>query len=134
MQCNRCFGVLAVLLATGVGAALFVTNEARAETKEVRIASTFGLAQLPGRLAYEMHFIENNAKRLGIPDLKVTFQAVSSGIVVSDLLLSRNADVGVGGSVPLFTLWDKTTGPQKIRGIMSFSRGNMFLLTADPQI
>jgi NitT/TauT family transport system substrate-binding protein len=59
---------------------------------------------------------------------------VSSGIVVSDLLLSRNADVGVGGNVPLFTLWDKTSGPQKVRGIMSFSRANMFLLTVDPRI
>ena len=48
--------------------------------------------------------------------------------------MSRNADVGVGGNVPLFTLWDKTTGPQKVRGIMSFSRGNMFLLTVDPQM
>jgi NitT/TauT family transport system substrate-binding protein len=81
-----------------------------------------------------MHFIENQAKRLGLPDVKVTFQAVSSGIVVSDLLLSRNADVGVGGNVPLFVLWDKTSGPQKVRGIMSFSRANMFLLTVDPHI
>ena len=53
---------------------------------------------------------------------------------MSDLLLSRNADVGVGGNVPLFTLWDKTTGAQKVRGIMSFSRANMFLLTVDPRI
>jgi sulfonate transport system substrate-binding protein len=42
--------------------------------------------------------------------------------------------VGVGGNVPLFALWDKTSGPQKVRGIMSFSRANMFLLTVDPRI
>jgi NitT/TauT family transport system substrate-binding protein len=106
----------------------------RAETTQVRIASTYGLAQLPGRLAFEQHFIEKQAKRMGLPDLQVSFQAVSSGIVVSDLLLSRNADVGVGGNVPLFSLWDKTSGAQKIRGIMSFSRANMFLLTVDPRI
>ena len=53
---------------------------------------------------------------------------------MSDVLLSRNADVGIGGNVPLFTLWDKTSGPQKVRGIMSLSRGNMFLLTVDPRI
>jgi NitT/TauT family transport system substrate-binding protein len=121
-------------LLAGTAAVAFIPAGASAETNEVRIASTFGLAQLPGRLAYEQHFIEKQAQRLGLPNLKVTFQAVSSGIVVSDLLLSRNADVGVGGNVPLFTLWDKTTGPQKVRGIMSFSRGNMFLLTVDPQI
>src|SRR4051794_12600801 len=110
------------------------TSPSLAETSQVRIASTFGLAQLPGRLAFEMKFIEKQAKARGISDLKVTFQAVSSGIVVSDLLLSGNADVGVGGNVPLFVLWDKTSGPQKVRGIMSFSRANMFLLTIDPPI
>jgi hypothetical protein len=28
----------------------------------------------------------------------------------------------------------QTSGSQKVRGIMSFSRGNMFLLTVDPRI
>lgn len=87
-----------LLTSTTLAAALFVTlASSRAETNQVRIASTYGLAQLPGRLAYEQKFIEKHAKALGIPDLKVTFQPVSSGIVVSDLLLSGNADVGVGG-------------------------------------
>src|SRR5882757_8879506 len=105
-----CAAIASVLMSPAI--------QARAETNQVRIGSTFGLAQLPGRLAYEMHFIEKHAKRLGLPDLKVTFQAVSSGIVVSDLLLSGNADVGVGGNVPLFSLWDKTSTAQKVRGIM----------------
>jgi len=126
--------VTAVLLTAGVSAIVIASGDARAETNQVRIASTYGLAQLPGRLAYEMQFIEKQAKRLGLPDLKVTFQPVSSGIVVSDLLLSRNADIGVGGNVPLFSLWDKTSTAQKVRGIMSFSRANMFLLTVDPRI
>src|SRR3954453_21354969 len=121
-------------LLAGAAAVAFIPAGASAETNEVRIASTFGLEQLPGRLAYEQHFIEKQAQRLGLPNLKGTFQAVTGGIVGSDLLLSRNAHVGVGGNVPLFTLWDKSTGPQKVRGIMSFSRGNMFLLTVDPQI
>jgi NitT/TauT family transport system substrate-binding protein len=126
--------IAAVLFAASLLTIVITPVETRAETNQVRIASTYGLAQLPGRLAYEMGFIEKHAKRLGLSNTKVTFQAVSSGIVVSDLLLSRNADVGVGGNVPLFALWDKTAGPQKIRGIMSFSRGNMFLLTVDPRI
>lgn len=104
-----------------------------AETDQVRIASTFGLAQLPARIAVEKQFIQKQAKQLGL-DIKVTYQNVSSGVVVSDLILSRNADIGVGGNVPLFGLSDKTSGPQKVRGIMSFSRANMFLLTVDPNI
>jgi NitT/TauT family transport system substrate-binding protein len=126
--------IAAMALMAGVSALVIALADARAETNQVRIASTYGLAQLPGRLAFEQGFIEKHAKRLGLTDLKVTFQPVSSGIVVSDLLLSRNADVGVGGNVPLFSLWDKTNGAQKVRGIMSFSRANMFLLTVDPRI
>jgi NitT/TauT family transport system substrate-binding protein len=122
------------VLLCAMAVAAFAGNAAPAEINQVRIASTFGLAQLPGRLAFEKHFIEKHANQMGLPDLKVSFQAVSSGIVVSDLLLSRNADIGVGGNVPLFSLWDKTSGSQKVRGIMSFSRGNMFLLTVDPRI
>ena len=102
---RRRINIIAVLLAASASARVVGSVDVRAETSQVRIASTFGLAQLPGRLAYEMHFIEKHAKRLGLPNLKVTFQPVSSGIVVSDLLLSRNADVGIGGNVPLFTLW-----------------------------
>lgn len=121
--------LLLVAIAVSIGG-----PAAHAETNEVRIASTFGLAQLPARLAYEKKFIEKHAQQMGLPDIKVSYQNVSSGVVVSDLILSKNADIGVGGNVPMFVLWDKTSGPQKVRGIMSFSRANMFLLTVDPNI
>lgn len=121
---NVCLSLLGMFLVIG---------QAHAEANQVRIASTFGLAQLPGRIAYEMKFIENRAKERGM-DITVTYQNVSSGNVVSDLLLSGNADIGVGGNVPVFNLWDKTTGAQKVRGIMAFSQANMFLLSADPRI
>lgn len=114
-------------------AGLLWSAHAGAETNQVRIASTFGLAQSPARIAYEMKFIEARAKEAGL-DVNVSFQAVASGVVVSELLLSGNADVGVGGNVPLFNLWDKTSGAQKVRGVMAFSQANMFLLTSDPRI
>ena len=110
-----------------------VIGQAHAEANQVRIASTFGLAQLPGRIAYEMKFIETRAKEAGLT-ITVTYQNVASGIAVSELLLSGNADIGVGGNVPVFNLWDKTSGQQKVRGVMAFSQANMFLLTVDPRI
>ena len=126
---SRVFGMAA--LAASV--LCMLGSAAEAETNQVRIASTFGLAQLPGRIAYEMKFIEKRAKEAGL-DVTVSFQAVASGVVVSELLLSNNADIGVGGNVPLFNLWDKTNGAQKVRGIMAFSLANMFLLSSDPRI
>src|SRR4051812_27948905 len=114
------------------GAVLSI-GQAHAETDQVRIASTFGLAQLPGRIAFEKKFIETRAKERGL-NVTVSYQNVASGVVVSELLLSNNADVGVGGNVPLFNLWDKTRGAQKVRGIMAFSQANMFLISSDPRI
>jgi NitT/TauT family transport system substrate-binding protein len=112
---------------------ILATAHVEAGASQIRIASTFGLAQLPGRIAYEKKFIERRAKEIGL-DVEVKYQAVASGVVVSELLLSGNAEIGVGGNVPLFSLWDKTSASQKVRGIMAFSQANMFLLTSDPRI
>ena len=109
-----------------------ICSTARAEVSEVRIVSTIGLAQFPGRVAYEMNFIGTRAATLGVQGLKTSFQAVTSGVVVSDLLLSGHADVGIGGNVPLFNLWDKTNG--RIKGIAALSEGDMFLVSCDPKI
>lgn len=122
------------LLAAAVGTLLIWPQAASAETDRVRVVSTPGLAQFPARLAVERALIEKHVKAQGLPDIKVNYQQVTSGNVVSDLILSGNADVGVGGNVPMFTLWDKTRGAQKVRGIMPFSQGHMFLITSDERI
>jgi NitT/TauT family transport system substrate-binding protein len=113
-------------------AGICACHAAKAEVGEVRIASTIGLAQFPGRVAHEMNFISTRAAALGIQGLKTSFQAVTSGVVVSDLLLSGHADVGIGGNVPLFSLWDKTNG--RVKGIAALSEGDMFLVSCDPKI
>ncbi len=125
---------LATCMAATVALVLGAAGSAPAETNQVRIVSTPGLAQFPARYAFERKLIAGQAKAQGLGDIKVTYQQVTSGNVVSDLILSANADVGVGGNVPLFTLWDKTRGAQKVRGIMPFSQGHMFLISSDPQI
>jgi NitT/TauT family transport system substrate-binding protein len=105
---------------------------ARAEVKEVGIASTIGLAQFPGRLANDLGLIQKRAESLGIPNLKVTFQEVTSGVIVSDLFLSGHANIGIGGNVPMFNLWSKTNG--RVKGMMALSQGDMFLISCDHRI
>ena len=114
-----------LLIAAGVASA-------RAEVNEVRIVSTIGLAQFPGLIASQMGFISKRAQALGVEGLVTKYQAVTSGVVVSDLLLSGHADVGVGGNVPLFNLWDKTNG--RVKGLAALSEGDMFLISCDPKI
>jgi NitT/TauT family transport system substrate-binding protein len=111
---------------------VFGSTAAEAEVNEVSIASTIGLAQFPGRVASDLKLIQRRAAALGIPNLKVSYQAVTSGVVVSDLFLSGHANIGIGGNVPMFNLWAKTNG--RVKGIMAFSQGDMFLITCDPRI
>lgn len=122
-----CIGVTFLL---ALGTAMAEANAA--EVNNVAIATTIGLAQFPGRLAKDLNLIEKRAATLGIPDLKVSLQEVTSGIVVSDLLLSGHAGVGIGGAVPMFNLWNKTNG--RVKGMMAISEGDMFLMTCDPHI
>jgi NitT/TauT family transport system substrate-binding protein len=122
-----CIGVTFLL---ALGTAMAEANAA--EVNNVAIATTIGLAQFPGRLAKDLNLIEKRAATLGIPDLKVSLQEVTSGIVVSDLLLSGHAGVGIGGAVPMFNLWNKTNG--RVKGMMAISEGDMFLVTCDPHI
>jgi NitT/TauT family transport system substrate-binding protein len=105
---------------------------APAEVNEVGIASTIGLAQFPARLANDLNLIQKRADALGIANLKVRFQEVTSGVIVSDLFLSGHANVGIGGNVPMFNLWSKTNG--RVKGMMALSEGDMFLITCDPRI
>jgi len=105
---------------------------APAEVNEVGIASTIGLAQFPGRLANDLNLIQKRADALGISNLKVTFQEVTSGVIVSDLFLSGHANIGIGGNAPMFNLWSKTSG--RVKGMMALSEGDMFLITCDPRI
>src|ERR1700722_2188700 len=121
---KACLGIAFLLAVNSIAA--------KAEVANVGIASTIGLAQFPGRLANDLNFIQKRAESLGIADLKVTFQEVTSGVIVSDLFLSGHANIGVGGVVPMFNLWSKTSG--RVRGMMAFSEGDMFLMTCDPRI
>jgi NitT/TauT family transport system substrate-binding protein len=122
-------------LAAAVGIAGLVglySTVTRAEVTSVGIASTIGLAQFPGRVANDLGLIQKRAASLGIPDLKVSYQEVTSGVVVSDLFLSGHASVGIGGNVPMFNLWAKTNG--RVKGMMALSQGDMFLIACDPRI
>lgn len=105
---------------------------ASAEASQVRIVQTYGLIFLPTYVVIDQALIEKHAKARGLGAVSVQFQRVSSGPVASDLLLSGNVDIAMGGFVPLMTLWDKTQ--ETVKGMMGLSVSNLFLFTVDPRI
>ena len=107
---------------------------AAAETNEVRIAQPYGVIYLPSYVVVDNQLIQKHATAMGLGDVKVTLTRLSSGPAGSDMILSGNADFAMGGYGPMLTLWDKTRGPQKVKGVMSLSSSPIFLISSDPKI
>jgi len=107
---------------------------AGAEQNTVRIAQPYGLVYLPSYVAVDRHLIEQHAKEAGLGDIQVTLTHMASGPAASDMLLSGNADLAMGGFGPAFTIWDKTHGAQQVRAVMPLSSSPVFLISVDPRI
>jgi NitT/TauT family transport system substrate-binding protein len=78
--------------------------------------------------------IEERAAAAGLGSVKVTLTRLASGPVGSDMLLAGDADLVLGGWGPALTLWDKTKGSQKVRGVTPLCSSPMLLTSTDPRI
>ncbi len=107
---------------------------ARAESDTVRIAQPYGLLYLPSYVAVDRHLIEQNAAAAGLGSVTVTLTRLASGPAGSDMLLAGDADLAMGGFGPALTLWDKTRGAQKVRGVMPLCSSPLMLISTDPRI
>src|SRR5580700_6000334 len=106
----------------------------RAEVDTVRIAMPYGLGYLPTYIVVDRHLIQQHAAAAGLGDIKVTQRNMASGPVTSDMILANDADIGMGGWGPAFIMWDKTSGANKVRGIMPLSGQSIIMLSIDPRI
>ncbi|MEA2740703.1 MAG: sulfonate transport system substrate-binding protein [Acetobacteraceae bacterium] len=109
-------------------------HRARAEADTVRIAQPYGLLYLPSYVVVDRHMIEERAAAAGLGPIKVTLTRLASGPAGSDMILAGDADLAMGGFGPALTLWDKTRGAQKVRGMMPLCSSPMFVTSTDPRI
>jgi NitT/TauT family transport system substrate-binding protein len=122
---------LACIFASGL---LLAAAPARAEVNEVRIGVQFGLIYLPVAVADAQGFFAEEAKKAGLPDLKVTVQRFSGSPAITDAVLSGNVDVGAFGTPGLLIAWEKTKGHQDVAGLAALGANAFFLETNKPQI
>lgn len=115
-------------------ATLLAHGPARAEADTVRIAQPYGLLYLPSYVVVDRHLIEQKAQAAGLGNVAVTLTRLASGPAGSDMLLAGDADIAMGGWGPALTLWDKTKGPQKVRGMLPLCSSPMFVVSTDPRI
>jgi NitT/TauT family transport system substrate-binding protein len=117
-----------------VAAFLLLASPVRAEVNTVRIAMPYGLVYLPTYVVVDRRLIQKHAAAAGLGDIAVTLRNMASGPVTSDMILANDADIGMGGWGPAFIMWDKTSGVNKVRGIMPLSSSAIVMLSIDPRI
>lgn len=110
------------------------SGAARAEADAVRIAQPYGLVYLPSYVAVDRGMIEQHAAAAGLGHVTVSLTRLASGPAGSDMLLAGDADLAMGGFGPALTLWDRTRGAQKVKGVMPLCSSPIFLVSSDPRI
>ena len=106
----------------------------RAEVNEVRIGIQYGLIYLPVAVADAQGYFAEEAKKAGLPDLKITIQRFSGSPAITDAVLSGNIDVGAFGTPGLLIAWEKTKGHMDVEGLAALGANAFVLMTNKPEI
>src|SRR5437016_14054964 len=104
-------------VAVGLAAALGLPPAAFAEVTEVKIARGFAIPHLPIMIMEHDKLLEKHAQQAGLGDISVVYSTIGGGSVMNDALISGALSFGVGGPPPMLILWDKTRGPNQVKGV-----------------
>ncbi len=111
-------------------AALLGAGLASAEVDVIRIPrGAGGVGFLPLLVMEQKGLVEQKARELGVPNLKVDWLKLGGPALVNDLLLSGAADVVVAGPPAFLTLWDRTRENFKVKGVAAMTSIPMYLNT-----
>ncbi|AWN37912.1 ABC transporter substrate-binding protein [Methylobacterium radiodurans] len=118
----------------GTVAVLFgALGAARAEVSTVRLAKQFGISYLPLTLMEEEGLLEKQAKARGL-DLKAEWLRFTGGSGMNEALLSGNLDLAAGGVGPFLTIWGRTQGNIKVKGVAALNAMPLWLVTVNPDV
>ncbi len=118
-----------------LAAALTVAaTTARAEVQEIVFARLGIFSMLPLIVMQSEHLVEQQAKKQGIDDLKVSYVQFTSGLEVNNALASGRAQFGASGVAPFLNLWDKAHDNLKINAVSALDTAPMFLVSRNPDI
>jgi len=115
--------------------ALVQPTAAYAETDVIKIPrGAGGVGFLPLLVLEQKGLIEKKAREAGIANLKVEWLKLGGPALVNDLLLSGNADIVAAGPPAFLTLWDRTRGNLKVKGVAAMTSVPMYLNTRSPHL
>ncbi|MGT2489088.1 ABC transporter substrate-binding protein [Methylobacterium oryzae CBMB20] len=106
---------------------------ARAEVSTVRLAKQFGISYLPLTVMEEEGLLEKQAKQRGL-DVKAEWLRFTGGSGMNEALLSGNLDLASGGVGPFLTIWGRTQGNLKVKGVAALNAMPLWLVTTNPGV
>jgi NitT/TauT family transport system substrate-binding protein len=112
----------------------FLTDAARAEVNEVRLAQQFGINYLPLTIMRTEKLVEKHAAALGLGQVKVTWRQFGAGNVMNEALFADQLDFASGGVGPLLTIWDKTKRIFDVHGVAALGSMPFYLNTTNPNV
>ncbi len=111
----------------------FALNAADADTRVVRIAKQYGISYLPLTIMQEEKLLEAEGKKLGL-DLSTEWLRFTGGPPMNEALISGNLDFASGGVGPLVTIWARTQGNLKVKGVSSLNSMPLYLNSINPGV
>ncbi|WP_018263037.1 ABC transporter substrate-binding protein [Methylobacterium sp. WSM2598] len=126
-----------VRLAAGAALALgLAASPLRAEVSEVRISKGYGVLYLPLFVMQEKKFLEAQAARAGLGDVKVTWLTLDGGNVINDAMIAGSLDIAGTGAPGFLALWSKGRGSPKteVIGVSGMSTTALDLNVNKPEI
>ena len=112
---------------------LFAANTANAEPRVVRIATQYGISYLPLTIMAEKKLLEAEGKKLGL-DLSTDWIRFTGGPPMNEALISGNLDFASGGVGPMVTIWARTQGNLKVKGICAINSMPLYLNSINPNV
>ena len=112
-------------------ALLLLAWPAQAET--LRIARQPGISYLPLILMQDAGLLEAEARARGI-DLTTEWTVFTGGGPINDALISGNVDLAAGGVGPMLTIWARTRGNLRVRGLAALGNMPIWLNTSNPAV
>jgi NitT/TauT family transport system substrate-binding protein len=106
---------------------------AKAEPRVVRIATQYGISYLPLTIMAEKKLLESEGKKLGL-DLTTEWIRFTGGPPMNEALISGNLDFASGGVSPMVTIWARTQGNLKVKGICAINSMPLYLNTINPNV
>ncbi len=127
--------VRSVLGAAALSVGLLAGSPARAEQSELRVAKQYGLGYLQMMVLEDRGWVEAQARKDGLGEVKVTWSTFRSSDVMNDAIISGNVDFVSLGVPGLAVIWSKTQGTRnEVKAASGMNLMPLALMTRNPDV